>query len=396
MHSDEEIASYLRSISRGGKVNVVLLQQRTEFFYVKYKNQMYATNYSDQEVFEIAVIEAFKEVQLVNSAQHSQDHHAQQPPVLVPDQPHVQLQQAPVHPFLGGDQPHVQLKQCKASPTQPVHTVALVPPVLGGAQPHVQHLQIHPSTKNVQQDSHVHSDQATHMSHHALHQPPSLRVGQQPRVQLQPVLGQFPLQPPLQVGHERDVQALHRPHHVFQLPPSPKVGQQLGGQLQLVFGQLPLQCPVQLQQVGALGHHQAAHTVAALPTVSGQDQHQVQQVGSQGHPQPELKVTALSPICCLQQPYDQLQQGEGQTVPFPNVQVAALQQVNSQVQPLHLPGLLSQLSPSHDGLQGGVQLQLMSGLVSHLPQVQAGLQGGVQPQHMPGLVSHLLPGHDGL
>ena len=114
MHSDEEIASYLRSISRGGKVNVVLLQQRTEFFYVKYKNQMYATNYSDQEVFEIAVIEAFKEVQLVNSAQHSQDHHAQQPPVLVPDQPHVQLQQAPVHPFLGGDQPHVQLQQIRA------------------------------------------------------------------------------------------------------------------------------------------------------------------------------------------------------------------------------------------------------------------------------------------
>ena len=81
MHSDQEIATYLRSINKGGKVNTVLLQQRTEFHYVNYQNEFHAANinYLEQEIFEIALIEAFKEVQLVHQVQqlHS-GHHSQQ------------------------------------------------------------------------------------------------------------------------------------------------------------------------------------------------------------------------------------------------------------------------------------------------------------------------------
>ena len=81
MHSDQEIESYLRSINNGGKINTVLLQQMTEFHYVNHKNEFYTANikYLEQDIFEIAFIEAFKEVQLVQPVLQLQSgHHNQQ------------------------------------------------------------------------------------------------------------------------------------------------------------------------------------------------------------------------------------------------------------------------------------------------------------------------------
>ena len=61
MHSDQEIATYLRSINKGGKVNTVLLQQRTEFHYLNYQNEFHDANikYLEQEIFEFALIGEF-------------------------------------------------------------------------------------------------------------------------------------------------------------------------------------------------------------------------------------------------------------------------------------------------------------------------------------------------
>ena len=57
MHSNEEIAAYLRSISQGVKVNEEQLLQRTNIYLSKYMNEYQPnTKFLDHEVFELALI----------------------------------------------------------------------------------------------------------------------------------------------------------------------------------------------------------------------------------------------------------------------------------------------------------------------------------------------------
>ena len=64
MNSDEMIATYLRYISQGVKVNTYQLQHRTDLIYQKLnrENSPNSNSFEDHELFELAIIQAFKEL----------------------------------------------------------------------------------------------------------------------------------------------------------------------------------------------------------------------------------------------------------------------------------------------------------------------------------------------
>ena len=80
MNSNEAIATCLRSISQGVKVNTYQLQHRTDLIYQKLnrENNPNSNSFEDHEVFELAIIQAFKELISEIIIQSESRHHKQQ------------------------------------------------------------------------------------------------------------------------------------------------------------------------------------------------------------------------------------------------------------------------------------------------------------------------------
>ena len=138
MHTDDQLALYLRSISQGVSVNRLELQKRTELYYSKYLNEFYSPSkyvrdsFLDNDVFELALIVAFKEVIDEQLGGKFSEQEIRTSPLTQSDL--IQPRQESYHPpGVGGLQRCDQIHQ-RAKGVHQIQKVSHIPPVHGGVQ----------------------------------------------------------------------------------------------------------------------------------------------------------------------------------------------------------------------------------------------------------------------